>query len=84
MPIAIGHLEKNLMFEVYLEVFYSLWVKDSLRTLKVYYWVSLFTISCPEQLLILWEIIGNLTFEVYFAVRSTTTVCPWFSFNIYV
>ena len=56
----------NLKFEAYIEVLYTLWEVDSLRTLKVHHCLSMVTIGCPQQPLIQLVIMGNLKFEAYF------------------
>ena len=37
----------NLIFKVYFEFLYPLWMVDSLRTSKVHHWMPLDTIGCP-------------------------------------
>ena len=70
--LATSHLvsdNRELMFQIYFEMFYSLLEENSFRTLQIYYWLPLATNSYPQQLCR--YVVGHnrdLMFQAYFEV----------------
>ena len=56
---------ENLKFKSNIEVFYSLWVEDCLRTLKIHHGLPLVTNCCLATTQSV-DVIRNLKFEAYF------------------
>ena len=62
------------MFEVYFEVFYPMWVDDSLGTLKVPYWIPLATthlVGGNRNLMLFGGILSIMW-------RIVSSSCPWY------